>query len=999
MKKLAVICLLAIAIVAVVLIARTLTSPGEPAGEAPAPQPEAAAETQPHAPVQAEAPVSEPAEAEAVAVAEPEAEPPSDEPGEGESSETPEEESVAVRFYGTVLDAATDAPVSGATVGHELRGQEKETAQTDASGAFSLDVSEIAPMQAVEIEGMGEMAGMGDVIVCRADGYARASRKAPADWSPEVRMDFLLHPGSGVSGMVTGADTGEGIPGAKVSVANVQQGFLEQVAKTFRKAGEVTTQDDGTYTVGHLGPGAYKVVVSARSQGYTFTPGDALTLNVEQGMMYENVDFVVEPGAVVTGVVKGAAGDGVSGAHVELRPTQLIEHVYSGFESLIDMADLKSDTDDEGQFEIAGLDFDTDYRLSAKAEGHAETLSAVFQVSRDASPARVDIVLSPGSEVSGTARHADGRPAKNYKLLLFPDFGELMTGAFTEPKPEKTDETGAFVFDSVPAGKFTLMDGEGPPQFNPFAKKGETVTVEVDGIHDITGLEFTLAEKAAKTKPKPPATGAIEGRVFDESGAPVAKVRVAAEQCEDSTFSSGAVTAEDGTFVVKHLRDGRYDLSVNSDLGDGRVENVAVGAKVTIHLAPPAGVSGQVVDKDGAAADDCTVQLKSQQADTTDIDPETFMVNMLGGAGGGEATDENGFFEFKKVEPGEYTIKAKSYTKGAGQHGPITVQAGQSLTGLRITLEPGVSFSGTVEDSAGNAIQGASVTLIRFDKDDLAGQISQFMPDGMQRKEGSATSDADGSFEMANIVAGAYMLKASHTDYAGAVHKDIEVQAGHDVTQYRVVLSEGGSAGGQLLTGGGEPRPGVMIQLMGTSGMKMATTDSEGSFHISGITPGTYIVQAVDMGSMMSEGMSGALGRQLTVEIVDGEYTEIDFAPPAGTVTVAGTIAGELGSMTIVTLRSEGGLAPEELDPTDFDAQMEQAQYQAGTAFAGEDGVFEMEGVEPGTYILEVMSMDFDPAKPDIGAMMNMDRTPAIRQEVVVEEGQPLVLDLELPPR
>jgi hypothetical protein len=66
-----------------------------------------------------------------------------------------------------------------------------------------------------------------------------------------------------------------------------------------------------------------------------------------------------------------------------------------------------------------------------------------------------------------------------------------------------------------------------------------------------------------------------------------------------------------------------------------------------------------------------------------------------------------------------------------------------------------------------------------------------------------------------------------------------------------------------------------------------------------------------------------------------------------------------------------------------------------GKAIVGPDGTFQMDGVEPGTYIAEVYPMEMDLQNPDFNQLMNMDYTPAYSQEVVVGEG-PMQLNISL---
>ena len=332
------------------------------------------------------------------------------------------------------------------------------------------------------------------------------------------------------------------------------------------------------------------------------------------------------------------------------------------------------------------------------------------------------------------------------------------------------------------------------------------------------------------------------------------------------------------------------------------------------------------------------------------------------------------------------------------------VHAGRETTGLRIVLAPCVSFAGQVTDSSDRPVQGATVALIGGKSNGSAGMIQQFMPDMMQAKEGSAVSDPDGRFTIANVAPGDYVISATHPRYAKTTHKDVRVQAGHDVTGYRITLLAAGCVGGYVLING-EPKAGVTVHLIGGSGMEMTTTDSDGRFEICGLAPDSYLVQAIDLTGLESDDFSADMRQQVSVEVREGEHTEVSFAPAPDSVAVSGVVTGERGTTTVVTLRREEGILPEESDFRNMDmaALLDQLRYQVGETVVAGDGSFKIEGVPPGTYILEVASIDFDPVNWDpqsfdLEAVMESSLIPVLRREVTVEPGKPLHLELDLPP-
>ena len=908
----------------------------------------------------------------------------------------------AIRFYGVVLDATTDAPIPNATVALALSHENLGETQTDGTGAFSLTCAE-----PFDTDSLGDDLA----LVCRADGYAHVE-KAVADLVEErtdaVRVDFFLRPGAGVSGRVFDAATGAGIAGVDVVLISTTASFMESIGQRARHGADATTGDDGAYAITHAKPGSYRVVVQARDRGYVLRPEAAVTVTIDEGRPRESVDFALELGAVVTGRVRNAHGAPVSGATVSVRPAQLVEKVMQDFDAIVEMESLTDTSADDGRYEIVGLDFDSDYRVGADADDYAEALSDVFRVEPGRSPAQRDLVVSKGSIIAGWARYEDGSPASQRKLTLFPDLGGIISGAFVEPKQATTDERGAFEFKAVPAGEFTIRGRLGPAAFMPFGQAEEPVTVEPDGIHDLLGVEVSVHCREWEEEGRPLAQGVIDGVVLRASGVAAGGVRVQAQDSTNPRITAGTFARGNGTFTLKNLRGDYFDVFVTSEEGEGRVERVAVGSRTTIRLAPPTRVSGRVVDQAGDGVPGCSVRLQAQGDEAgpspADFDPQQLMGSLFGLESGGETTGEDGFFEFKIVAPGSYTIAAKSAEKGTGESGVIVVHAGRETSGLRIVLSPGVSFAGEVRDSRGTPIEGCTVSLKAMKPGSFAGMMQQFMPDMMQTKAGSAASDAAGRFTIANVASGNYVVNATHPGYAKTTHKDVAVEAGRDVTGYRITLLAGGCARGHVLFGG-EPRAGMMVQIMGDGGMEITSTDGEGRFEVCGLSPGSYLLQAMDMSGLASGDLSAAMPQQVTVEIRDGEDTEVSFVPPPGSVPVTGVIEGEPGATIFVSLRREGGMAPEDFDFSNMDMATlpDQVRYQAGQAVVDSDGSFQMEGVLPGTYILEVTSIDFEamgvhPGAFDLQAMMESSRIPVLRREVTVEPGKPLDLQLDLPP-
>ena len=271
--------------------------------------------------------------------------------------------------------------------------------------------------------------------------------------------------------------------------------------------------------------------------------------------------------------------------------------------------------------------------------------------------------------------------------------------------------------------------------------------------------------------------------------------------------------------------------------------------------------------------------------------------------------------------------------------------------------------------------------------------MSQFMP-GMARRAFSATTGEDGRFAIGHVQTGTYNVSASLAGFAPSVPQKVDIVAGRDVSNAEIVLTKGGRTQGQL-TKNGEPLGNRMVQLIGPAGMQMVNTDAQGNYDISGLTPGTYMVNVVNMSAMASGGIKEMIKEgmdtlPMVVDIVDGQTTPLESAPH-GDVTVNGTITGEnLGNIVGVSLRRPGGLAPDEIDPLNLDmAQaIEAARNHVGQAVMNDDGTFSMPNIEPGKYILEVYSLNIDFNNLDPAALMNVNRKPALRQDIEITANQ-----------
>ena len=358
----------------------------------------------------------------------------------------------------------------------------------------------------------------------------------------------------------------------------------------------------------------------------------------------------------------------------------------------------------------------------------------------------------------------------------------------------------------------------------------------------------------------------------------------------------------------------------------------------------------------------------------------------MGGGKASQTTDDFGQFTFKHARPGAFVVEAKSAGKGFGASGTLTVTQGVETKNIRVVLDAGVAFSGLVVDGSGAPVAGANVSLVESHGGPMESYLMN-LPMGMGAKpEAAATSDAQGAFTMSGLKKGTYVLSAKHADFAPFVAKDVDV-SGSQGSPYRIAMGKGGSAHGQYLVDG-KPKANVMVQLMGASGMQMATTDSEGRFEVKGLAAGTYMVMPMDFGAMR-EGAGGSPSFKFkSVTVTEGGEIEIPFGQG---VKVSGAVPADmLGKMTIVYLMRPG--APELPTMTPGMPSMEPAfemmQYMAGFGMVGADGSFSVDGVDPGQYELRVYASNFNMSdiKPEEFMNLSLEEMQAQSQQYQPKE-------------
>jgi len=811
----------------------------------------------------------------------------------------------------------------------------------------------------------------------------------------EIVREFTLELGGSVTGRVTDHANGAPAAGMEVLALLVPPGEMERpggmagaMALMDAEGPSARVREDGSYALLGLAAGEYRIVPRSGESDYVgLSPPLGRKLAIAPGETdHSGIDFEVTRGAAIRGRVLSPEGDGVAGATIAAIPADLI----SGFlteaaETMDDIARHNTRSGENGGFALHALPPGGKYLLVAKDDRYAPALSQEIAIPTPARDITMDLRLTAGATVRGTVRREDGSPVPGASVRMLPQLGDLLSGglgalAGGDSLTTTSDPSGNFAFTRVSAGKYTVHASETKPgdvdaaasmSLNPWAPSSGVV--EVDGTSEVSGVEVVLVERE----------GELLGVVVDDQGRPLPGVEVQATCIEtDFTKILNAKTNEAGGFSFSGFETRAVRLRAQKrGYAAAIVENVSGNARdVVVRLDRAATVSGIVRTPDGApATPPFKVAASPIREKKEGFDLSQFIPNLQETVEWVSGRDD-GTFTIENAPTGEVEILAEVPGCSPGRTAPLQLAPGQVVEGIEIFASAGARLAGRVVDENGAPVSGAKVTLAKKTGSASEDMLQQMMPTLAGGGEGTAT-DSSGHYEFAGLEAATFDVTASHAEYAPSEPATVELAPGQAAVAPDLILLRGACVTGTV-TELDEPKAGVLVQIVGPSPLKMDTTKASGKFRLDGLRPGDYLITATDIAAMQSGGTMRFKTR--TVVLQPGETVDVEIKFGGG-IRVFGKVEGlEPNRMYMVVVRRPGGPGPEEYDPTDFKKGMEAARYQVAISLVKPDGGYEMDGIDPGEYILEVLALPQN--MMDLEAYSKMDRTPPYRVTIQLED-------------
>lgn len=492
-------------------------------------------------------------------------------------------------------------------------------------------------------------------VVATANNFETAVSGAVVEAFETTTINFILA-GS------PGAIFGEVDPDINGALVTIRQGsatgpiVATTVTGTFTD-GMVLRQ--GYYRVPNLAPGNYVVFVNAL--GFeSAASGAVVTSNAET-----EVNFTLTNNSgFISGTILSTGGP-ISAANVEVR---LLDASGGVVATVI--------TDGNGNYQTPDLAFGT-YTLIASAPGFQTNGATVILDQAELTDVDIFLLPNPGS-IQGTIVNADAptQGITGATVQVIDQNGILIQTIFT-------DSQGFYRSDGLAPGGYTVIA---------FAANFEQGSVGTIVIADTT----SVANLALNTQP-----GSISGTISDELSAPIPNAQV---QIYTSTnqFIASVITDSAGFFNFSNLAPGNYIVTATaptfSTAGAGVIVTANTNTDVDITLSSVIGsLSGTINTLDAPAQ-----TIPNAIVTITDIN-ETIL--------GTAFTDANGFYSIGGLPVGNVIVTVTAPDFSTVALGSV-IAAGANTLDVTLSRTVG-NISGTVASilDPGNYIPNATIVV------------------------------------------------------------------------------------------------------------------------------------------------------------------------------------------------------------------------------------------------------------------------------------------------
>ncbi len=629
----------------------------------------------------------------------------------------------------------------------------------------------------------------------------------------------------------------------------------------------IRTGSDGAFAL-RLKEGTYDVVF--KREGFATKTLRAQTVSTSTQPVTVNLD----PGAEISGRVV-RAGSGVEGVNVN---------------AISQDGNASAVTTSDGSFTLTDLTPGQMMLSATKPDAFIQQIRPVTAPARD-----MVIELPAGGRITGRVLDKTNKvPVTSFQAGISTSRSGGGMTIMTPPmlKPFTSDD-GTFVLENVPPGPTQLV-----------------VSAPGYSMQHVPGLNVEDGKTLSEVEVDLESGGRLSGRVTAPEGGPLSGVSVRLDSMAgagpgrvmrfDATDNS-TVTDPNGEYSIDSIDPGEktFTFTRQGYLSESRTVNIAgKDSRLDVQLSLGVSLTGVVTTDAGVPVPDASVNTMSAS-------DATF--------GRQTRTDANGQFQISGVAPGHYTITASKTGLADGILRDFDVSSGAPA---RVVMKAGGTISGHVIGLTDAELQQATVTAIGAN--------------------GNASAEVDGSgnYRIDGAPIGSVRVSARAGRGLGGGKtspvKSVEVDPGSSV-QVDLQFKSSTVIGGRV-TRNGQPLANAIVAFYPrggqTQGNASSTTDSNGSYTISGLEDGSYSVSVVDFNR------SGSFNASYTVS---GSSTyDIDIKSATLRGTVVDSTTGEPVADARVQIQTVGGNAP--------------GMLTSRVATTDSSGAFLLDNVQSGSY-------------------------------------------------
>lgn len=706
-----------------------------------------------------------------------------------EEADQPEQTVVltdAIALSGQILDRASRKPVSGALVW--VSADPGIFVRTDAEGRFRL----LVPARRSQIE-------------IAAAGYLPREASTPRPELASHEATFLLERAATLRGSVVNP-AGQPVPGAAIVAVSLSALGERPFDPADPVADRAAADAQGRFELSSLRPEESYEIRATRAGAFPTMQRVAVS---DPSRPPRSVKLVLAPARAVFGTVQDPEGHPVSGAEViarpALRPGSSALASASPAESAkpADAAAVKSDG--KGIFHIAECPA-AEVELTVRKKGYAAVCLPALRVpAGGAGPANLGVVtLHPGARLAGRVVDSGNQAVPKAEVFVLTQpiklnhVDRLLKGL----RPDAA---------SAADGRFAIED----------LARGEPVHVVVRAAGFVTAQMQAVrppAESPLLIRLEPAA--AVQGRVVDESGAPVMGARV---ELQWQAFLPEDPEHPIGDPILRAARSdaqGRFEMH---DIPTGKVRLSAAAAGFA------GSESLQVAVPRPAAAEELRLVLRRGailQGRVTTATGEPVPGVRVGVGGVGTSTGDDGSYRLEGAALGRQDVVFLHLTYGR-LFKPFEIQAGVNV--LDIAFAAGVEVTGRVVDEKGLPVPAARVEL------SARREVRRYQ---------DVTGD-DGRFRLFPVAAGEYQVKAGAEGFSESEGLPTVSVAADPVSNLEIALDRGTVLSGNILGLSSEELERVKVIAQDELGrMETAWIDGRGRYEVRSMHPGNWLVRA-----------------------------------------------------------------------------------------------------------------------------------------------------------